>query len=45
MINPIEMVDYKLETKLGGRVAGVDEVGRGAWLGLYLLPLQFLKLI
>ena len=27
------MVDYKLETKLGGRGAGVDEVGRGAWAG------------
>ena len=27
------MIDYGLETKLGGNVAGVDEVGRGAWAG------------
>jgi ribonuclease HII len=32
-LHQIKMIDYGLETKLGGNVAGVDEVGRGAWAG------------
>ena len=29
----IDVPDYARETAAGGRVAGVDEVGRGAWAG------------